>query len=102
MSHPLSVHLYFLSDQFQGYLVRHVATNRASAQLETLETWVTPRDRFKLATPPQTTNRLQHIQVLKSHTRPLLAMLFLYCPIKKGYKCVPTACTHLRLLTSDL
>lgn len=68
VSHPLSVHLYFLSDQFQGYLVRHVATNRASAQLETLETWVTPKDHFKLATPPQTANRLQHIQVRISHT----------------------------------
>ncbi|KAM7387475.1 hypothetical protein PAMA_009880 [Pampus argenteus] len=40
MSQPVSVHLYFLSDQFQGYLVRHVATNRASTQLESLETWV--------------------------------------------------------------
>ncbi|KAF7665683.1 hypothetical protein LDENG_00134000, partial [Lucifuga dentata] len=40
MGHPVSVHLYFLSDQFQGYLVRHMATNRASTQLETLETWV--------------------------------------------------------------
>ncbi|XP_068605484.1 LOW QUALITY PROTEIN: xylosyltransferase 1-like [Brachionichthys hirsutus] len=63
VSHPASVHLYFLSDQFQGYLVRHAATNRASAQLESLETWVTPRDHFALATPPHATNRLQHIQV---------------------------------------
>uniref|UniRef100_A0A3Q3XP95 Xylosyltransferase 1 n=1 Tax=Mola mola TaxID=94237 RepID=A0A3Q3XP95_MOLML len=61
--HPVSVHLYFLSDQFQGYLVRHAATNRASTQLESLETWVTARDHFTLATPPQPTNRLQHIQV---------------------------------------
>uniref|UniRef100_A0A3Q3JZK1 Xylosyltransferase 1 n=1 Tax=Monopterus albus TaxID=43700 RepID=A0A3Q3JZK1_MONAL len=63
MSHPVSVHLYFLSDQFQGYLVHHVATNRASTQLERLETWVTPRDHFTLASPPHPTNRLQHIQV---------------------------------------
>ncbi|KAG7504773.1 xylosyltransferase 1-like [Solea senegalensis] len=63
MSHPVSVHLYFLSDHFQGYLVRHVATNQASTQLETLETWVTPRDHFSLASPPHPTNRLQHIQV---------------------------------------
>uniref|UniRef100_A0A7N9AMY4 Xylosyltransferase 1 n=1 Tax=Mastacembelus armatus TaxID=205130 RepID=A0A7N9AMY4_9TELE len=63
MSHPVSVHLYFLSDQFQGYLVRHVATNRASTQLENLETWVTPRDHFTLASPPHPTNRLQHVQV---------------------------------------
>ncbi|XP_034045561.1 xylosyltransferase 1-like [Thalassophryne amazonica] len=63
MSHPVSVHLYFLSDQFQGYLVRHVATNRASTQLETLETWVTPKDHFTLANQPNPTNRLQHVQV---------------------------------------
>ncbi|XP_034448532.1 xylosyltransferase 1-like [Hippoglossus hippoglossus] len=63
VSHPVSVHLYFLSDQFQGYLLRHVATNRASTQLETLETWVTPRDHFTLASPPHPTNRLQHVQV---------------------------------------
>uniref|UniRef100_A0A672YMK2 Xylosyltransferase 1 n=1 Tax=Sphaeramia orbicularis TaxID=375764 RepID=A0A672YMK2_9TELE len=63
MSHPVSVHLYFLSDQFQGYLVRHVATNRASTQLETLETWVASKDHFSLASPPHPTNRLQHVQV---------------------------------------
>uniref|UniRef100_A0A4W6E093 Xylosyltransferase 1 n=1 Tax=Lates calcarifer TaxID=8187 RepID=A0A4W6E093_LATCA len=63
MNHPVSVHLYFLSDQFQGYLVRHVATNRASTQLESLETWVTPRDHFTMASPPPPTNRLQHVQV---------------------------------------
>ncbi|XP_075310622.1 xylosyltransferase 1-like [Odontesthes bonariensis] len=63
ISHPVSVHLYFLSDQFQGYLVRHVTTNRASAQLENLETWVTPKDHFTLASPPPATNRLLHIQV---------------------------------------
>ncbi|XP_034568160.1 xylosyltransferase 1-like [Notolabrus celidotus] len=63
MSHPVSVHLYFLSDQFQGYLVRHMATNRASTQLETLETWVTSRDHFAFASPAHPNNRLQHVQV---------------------------------------
>ena len=63
MSHLVSVHLYFLSDQFQGYLVRHVTTNRASTQLESLETWVTPKDHFTLASPPHGSNRLLHIQV---------------------------------------
>ncbi|XP_061837486.1 xylosyltransferase 1-like isoform X2 [Nerophis lumbriciformis] len=61
--HPLSVHMYFLSDRFQGYLLRHVALNRASAQLEDLETLVTPRDHFTMASPPQSPNRLQHVQV---------------------------------------
>ncbi|XP_060946488.1 xylosyltransferase 1-like [Limanda limanda] len=63
VGHPVSVHLYFLSDRFQGYLLRHVATNRASTQLETLETWVTPRDHFSPASPPHPTSRLQHVQV---------------------------------------
>ncbi|XP_061567677.1 xylosyltransferase 1-like [Cololabis saira] len=63
VSHPVSVHLYFLSDRFQGYLVRHVATNRASTQLESMETWVTPKDHFVLAKPPHVNNRLLHIQV---------------------------------------
>uniref|UniRef100_A0A667WXF3 Xylosyltransferase 1 n=1 Tax=Myripristis murdjan TaxID=586833 RepID=A0A667WXF3_9TELE len=63
MGHPVSVHLYFLSDQFQGYLIHHMATNQGSAQLESLETWVTPRDPFTLAHTPHQTNRLQHLQV---------------------------------------
>lgn len=95
-SHPVSVHLYFLSDQFQGYLVRHVATNRASTQLESLETWVTPRDHFTLATPPHPTNRLQHVQVrhtntLTSHT---FILTFIFCAYvqdvftEPGYKCI--------------
>ncbi|XP_068581876.1 xylosyltransferase 1 [Cebidichthys violaceus] len=63
MNHPVSVHLYFLSDQFQGYLVRHFATNQASTQPESLETWVTPKDHFTLASPAHPTNRLQHVQV---------------------------------------
>ncbi|XP_033944219.1 xylosyltransferase 1-like [Pseudochaenichthys georgianus] len=62
-SHPVSVHLYFLSDKFQGYLLRHVAINRASAQLESLETWVTSKDHYTPASPPQPNNRLQHVQV---------------------------------------
>lgn len=63
MNIPASVHLYFLSDQFQGYLVRHQATNRASTQLETLETWVSSKDHFTLPSPPPPSNRLQHVQV---------------------------------------
>ncbi|XP_037544373.1 xylosyltransferase 1 [Nematolebias whitei] len=63
MSHPVSVHLYFMADQFQGYLVRLAAMNRASAQLESLETWVMPKDHFTPASPPNANNRLQHIQV---------------------------------------
>uniref|UniRef100_A0A8C6UJC0 Xylosyltransferase 1 n=1 Tax=Neogobius melanostomus TaxID=47308 RepID=A0A8C6UJC0_9GOBI len=64
MNHPVSVHLYFLSDQFQGYLLRHQALNRGSAQVETLETWVSSKDQYTVPSPPPKVNRLQHIQVM--------------------------------------
>ncbi|XP_063077598.1 xylosyltransferase 1 [Engraulis encrasicolus] len=63
MGNPVSVHLYFLSDEFQGYLVRHHATNLATSKLETLETWVMPRKFFKFSNPPNTFTRLQHAEI---------------------------------------
>lgn len=64
MGHPVSVHLYFQSDQFQGYLVKHHATNLATSKLETMETWVAPKKNFKLTTPPSSTfSRLQAAEV---------------------------------------
>lgn len=55
MGHPASVHLYFQSDQFQGYLVRHHATNLATSKLETMETWVAPKNNFKMTAPSTST-----------------------------------------------
>lgn len=64
MGHPVSVHLYFHSDQFQGYLVKHHANNLATRKLETMETWVAPKKSFKLTTPPTSTfSRLQFAEV---------------------------------------
>lgn len=64
MGHPVSVHLYFQSDQFQGYLVKHHATNLATSKLETMETWVAPKKNFKLTTNPASTfSRLQFAEV---------------------------------------
>ncbi|MBN3303974.1 XYLT1 Xylosyltransferase, partial [Amia calva] len=63
MGHPVSVHLYFLADRFQGYLVRHHATNLATSKLETLETWVMPRKVFKIANPPNSFSRLQFAEI---------------------------------------
>uniref|UniRef100_A0AAX7UJH0 Xylosyltransferase 1 n=1 Tax=Astatotilapia calliptera TaxID=8154 RepID=A0AAX7UJH0_ASTCA len=64
MGHPVSVHLYFQSDQFQGYLVKHHATNLATSKLETMETWVAPTKNFKLTTPPTSTfSRLQFAEI---------------------------------------
>ncbi|KAG7263234.1 hypothetical protein CRUP_001503 [Coryphaenoides rupestris] len=64
MGHPVSVHLYFQSDQFQGYLVKHHATNLATSKLETLETWVSLRSNFKITSPPGSTfSRLQFAEI---------------------------------------
>ncbi|XP_051989097.1 xylosyltransferase 1 [Xyrauchen texanus] len=63
MGHPVSAHMYFLSDEFQGYLVRHHATNLATSKLETLETWVMPKQFFKFTNPPNTFNRLQFAEI---------------------------------------
>nr|XP_040133243.1 xylosyltransferase 1 isoform X1 [Ictidomys tridecemlineatus] len=63
MGHPASVHLYFLADRFQGFLVKHHATNLAVSKLETLETWVMPKKVFKIASPPSDFGRLQFSEV---------------------------------------
>lgn len=64
MGHPVSVHLYFQSDQFQGYLVQHHATNLATSKLETMETWVAPRRNFRFTSPSSSTfGRLQFAEV---------------------------------------
>lgn len=68
MGHPVSIHLYFLADRFQGFLIRHHATNLAVSKLETLETWVMPKKVFKIASPPSDFGRLQFTEVsVRSH-----------------------------------
>ncbi|XP_043969622.1 xylosyltransferase 1 [Gambusia affinis] len=64
MGHPVSVHLYFHLDQFQGYLVKHHATNLATSKLEIMETWVAPKKNFELTTLPGSTfSRLQFAEI---------------------------------------
>ncbi|KAM9209081.1 xylosyltransferase 1 [Dugong dugon] len=63
MGHPVSVHLYFLADRFQGFVIKHHATNLAVSKLETLETWVMPKKVFKIASPPSDFGRLQFSEV---------------------------------------
>lgn len=73
MGHPASVHLYFLADRFQGFLIKHHATNLAVSKLETLETWVMPKKVFKIASPPSDFGRLQFSEVrgqTPSHSLP--------------------------------
>ncbi|XP_060758449.1 xylosyltransferase 1 [Neoarius graeffei] len=63
MGHPVAIHIYFLLDEFQGYLVKHHATNLATSKLETLETWVMPKKFFKFTNPPSNFNRLQFAEI---------------------------------------
>ncbi|XP_043945087.1 xylosyltransferase 1 [Protopterus annectens] len=63
MGHPVSVSVYFLSDRFQGYLVKHHATNLATSKLETLETWMMPKKFFKIANPQSDFGRLQFAEI---------------------------------------
>ncbi|KAL7979173.1 hypothetical protein Chor_015197, partial [Crotalus horridus] len=63
VGHPVSVHLYFLADHFQGFLIKHHTTNLAASKLETLETWVIPKKVFKIASPPSDFGRLQFLEV---------------------------------------
>ncbi|XP_072337957.1 xylosyltransferase 1 [Scyliorhinus torazame] len=63
MGHPVSVHLYFYADRFQGYLLKHHATNLATSKLETLETWVMPRKMFKISNPTSDFARLQFAEI---------------------------------------
>ncbi|KAI1883883.1 hypothetical protein AGOR_G00220670 [Albula goreensis] len=60
---PVTVHLYFLSDIFQGYLVQHHATNLATGQQETLEIWATPKPAFRPADPPGSFSRLEFAEI---------------------------------------
>ncbi|XP_048465618.1 xylosyltransferase 1 [Rhincodon typus] len=63
MGNPVSVHLYFYTDRFQGYLLKHHATNLATSKLETLETWVMPRKMFKVLNPTNDFARLQFAEI---------------------------------------
>uniref|UniRef100_A0A4W3K029 Xylosyltransferase 2 n=1 Tax=Callorhinchus milii TaxID=7868 RepID=A0A4W3K029_CALMI len=63
VGYPLSVHLYFYDDRFQGYLVMQQADSLTSGQTETLETWVVPRSPMHLSDPGTEPDRLQAVEV---------------------------------------
>lgn len=89
MGHPVSVHLYFHSDQFQGYLIKHHATNLATSKLETLETWVSPKNNFKLTGAPSSTfSRLQFAEVsrqIRCDSTTLIHTEVIYCLLAVGH-----------------
>lgn len=62
---PLSVHLYFYDDRFQGYLVRQEVQAAGSKVRETLEMWAVPQATMILETNLKEFERLKNLEVSK-------------------------------------
>lgn len=60
---PLSVHLYFYDDRFQGYLVRQEVLAVGSKVKETLEMWAVPQVTFILEPNLKEFERLKNLEV---------------------------------------
>lgn len=63
VGYPLSVHLYFYDDRFQGYLVRQEVQAVGSKVKETLEMWAVPQATFVLETNLKEFERLKNLEV---------------------------------------
>lgn len=63
VGHPLSVHVYFYDDHFQGYLVRQEVQAPGSAARETLEVWAVPQAALTLETNLKEFERLKNLEV---------------------------------------
>ncbi|XP_020507246.2 xylosyltransferase 2 [Labrus bergylta] len=60
---PLSVHLYFYDDRFQGYLVRQEVQAAGSTVRETLEMWAVPQATLVLETNLKEFERLKNLEI---------------------------------------
>lgn len=60
---PLSVHLYFYDDRFQGYLVRQEVRTVESKDRETLELWAMPQATLVFETNLKEFERLKNLEV---------------------------------------
>lgn len=60
---PLSVHVYFYDDRFQGYLVRQEVQAIGSKVRETLEMWAVPQATLVLETNLKEFERLKNLEV---------------------------------------
>ncbi|TRY80223.1 hypothetical protein DNTS_024070, partial [Danionella cerebrum] len=60
---PLSVHLYFFDDRFQGYLVHQEVQNAVTGSHEVLEVWAAPQATLKLEHNLHEFERLKHLEV---------------------------------------
>ena len=68
IGYPLSVHLYFYDDRFQGYLVRQEVQNPGTKVRETLEVWAVPQATLVLEANLKEFERLKNLEV--SSTEP--------------------------------
>ncbi|KAM9844267.1 xylosyltransferase 2 [Aulostomus maculatus] len=60
---PLSVHLYFYDDRFQGYLVRQEVQAERSKVRETVEVWAVPQVSLVLETNLKEFERLKNLEI---------------------------------------
>lgn len=61
--YPVSVHLYFYDDRFQGFLVRQEVKSMASGKKEMLEVWVVPQATLQLESSLNEFERLKNLEV---------------------------------------
>ncbi|KAL4648100.1 xylosyltransferase 2 [Arapaima gigas] len=71
IGHPVSVHLYFYDDRFQGYLVRQEVQNTGTRAKEVLEVWALPQLSLQLDSNLREFERLKHLEV-RNGLRPRL------------------------------
>lgn len=74
---PLSVHVYFYDDHFQGYLVRQAVQAVGSKVREELEVWAVPQSTFVLETNLKEFERLKAVEVCIYHASLWLWLSFL-------------------------
>uniref|UniRef100_A0A671YPU6 Xylosyltransferase 2 n=1 Tax=Sparus aurata TaxID=8175 RepID=A0A671YPU6_SPAAU len=63
VGYPLSVHLYFYDDRFQGYLVQQEVQAVGSKTRETLEMWAVPQTSLVLETNLKEFERLKNLEI---------------------------------------
>ncbi|XP_041825722.1 xylosyltransferase 2 [Melanotaenia boesemani] len=63
VGYPLSVHLYFYDDRFQGYLVRQEVQAAGSKDRETLAVWAVPQATLVFETNLREFERLKNLEI---------------------------------------
>ncbi|KAG9350340.1 hypothetical protein JZ751_026694 [Albula glossodonta] len=63
IGYPLSVHLYFYDDRFQGYLVKQEVQALGTRARQTLEVWAVPQTTLQLESNLREFERLKNLEV---------------------------------------